>query len=1204
LLRAVKKSFLYLVQLAIAVNCCDQKLHAQNDQYSISVLTPANGMASSDVTSIYQDSKKYLWIAHAAGISRYDGTFHNYMFSGETRLGRAFCIVEQDDKFWIGAEGGLFMFANNVLKFISFPGKILPVYSISPDRKKGLWLCTSDGPAYIDETDIAEMINKESFDIMSEILPQWKNHFPIGNISVGGSLDHTGNFFLTDGIAVYKISKDSLDVLWTKTGRRDEVTGIAAGKKDEIFFTTAFSGLHKIVDKNHFEYSNNFGNGNDVIRYKGIIYYYATKGVYTLDEGTDNLIPLVILPEEYWEWGSAIFPGNENNFWIGTHEKLLQARKKLFSDPVQSTVPGFDEVYSILQLKNGDLVCGLHRGKIFSKKNTAKEFSFQTKLFADAPVTAILETDSGDVWYASAFQGIAITSKHTSKTFTRKEGLRDNTNFFFLYTKSKQIYTGGDNGVTRISKDQNGKVSFTNFELKTGSNHYPIFRTAIEKPNGSLLFGGNFGLYELKNDSLQQVSITNSTKKNIYVTDMAVSSNGHVWISTMGDGILMCDFSNEGLKLLKQFTEKDGLSSMIYLDLLMDRNGNLWAAGHAGITRLTADKIMDVVINNFDQTHGYISDNYHTVKMSQAADGLIWIATSSGLFHFDPSQSENFSKSLSVEIRGVRTEDNKNLDAYSEETNGTNLSKKYSLPYDINDLHIEFGSIDLSDPSSVRYRYRLVGSDSNWIDAGNIGSLNFRNLDPGHYIFEVKAASTSNQWSDPARIEFNIRPPVWTQWWFIGSVILAIFTATVFAVKRREKKIKQQEAEKTELQKLKAISYQYKLEIEQVTNFFATSISKQKTVDDILWDVAKNCISKLGFEDCVIYLNDDSGTVLVQKAAWGPKTTAENRIINPIEIPVGKGIVGSVAASGKPVIINDTSIDQRYIVDDIRRDAEIAVPLIRGGEVIGVIDCEHCLKYFYNDKHLQILTTIASLSADRISKVIAEQQARDKEVEVFKLNQDLATSQLTALRSQMNPHFIFNSLNSIAQLVASRQNEEGLQYLTKFSKLLRLVLDESGNNFINLKDEVKILDLYLQLETLRFDSSFAYTIHIDNSLDEEDLMLPSFLIHPIVENAVWHGLLHKAGERRLIINFIKKTEEQLHCIIKDNGIGIDAATVKRKEQLNGEIHHSKGLKLVSERLELLQQQYGIETFMITEDMKDGDFDSGTKVTIQLPLIYE
>ncbi len=221
------------------------------------------------------------------------------------------------------------------------------------------------------------------------------------------------------------------------------------------------------------------------------------------------------------------------------------------------------------------------------------------------------------------------------------------------------------------------------------------------------------------------------------------------------------------------------------------------------------------------------------------------------------------------------------------------------------------------------------------------------------------------------------------------------------------------------------------------------------------------------------------------------------------------------------------------------------------------------------------------------------------------VEQQLAGLEIRALRSQMNPHFIFNSLNSISQLVASRQNDEGLQYLNKFSKLLRLVLEESENSFISLKDEIKILDLYLQLETLRFGSSFSYSIHSDESIDEEETLVPCFLIHPIIENAIWHGLLHKEGERRLIINFHQKEKDKLECVVKDNGIGIEAASQKKAQQLNGEKRQSKGLKIVKDRLALMEQQQNTSTAFRMEDMKDENgFISGTKVTIQLPVQYE
>ncbi len=156
------------------------------------------------------------------------------------------------------------------------------------------------------------------------------------------------------------------------------------------------------------------------------------------------------------------------------------------------------------------------------------------------------------------------------------------------------------------------------------------------------------------------------------------------------------------------------------------------------------------------------------------------------------------------------------------------------------------------------------------------------------------------------------------------------------------------------------------LEVQQTVNYFLSSLYNLETVEAILWDVARNCIGRLGFTDCVIYLLNQEDQVLEQKAAWGLKTDDDNRIINPIRIPVGEGIVGAVARSGKAEIIVDTSLDGRYIQDDAFRFSEITVPIISEGKVIGVIDSEHPEKYFFTDKHLSILTTIASLCAIKI----------------------------------------------------------------------------------------------------------------------------------------------------------------------------------------------------------------------------------------------
>jgi putative methionine-R-sulfoxide reductase with GAF domain len=126
------------------------------------------------------------------------------------------------------------------------------------------------------------------------------------------------------------------------------------------------------------------------------------------------------------------------------------------------------------------------------------------------------------------------------------------------------------------------------------------------------------------------------------------------------------------------------------------------------------------------------------------------------------------------------------------------------------------------------------------------------------------------------------------------------------------------------------------LEAEQAINYFSTRMTEHQSIDDLLWDVAKNCIGRLQFEDCAIYLMDEERSVLVQKAAHGPKSPERFQLVHPIEIKIGQGITGKVAETSIEEIIEDTSRDERYIIDDVRRFSEITVPMIANGKVLGL----------------------------------------------------------------------------------------------------------------------------------------------------------------------------------------------------------------------------------------------------------------------------
>lgn len=169
------------------------------------------------------------------------------------------------------------------------------------------------------------------------------------------------------------------------------------------------------------------------------------------------------------------------------------------------------------------------------------------------------------------------------------------------------------------------------------------------------------------------------------------------------------------------------------------------------------------------------------------------------------------------------------------------------------------------------------------------------------------------------------------------------------------------------------------IEYSSILNYFTTSLLKQNTVEEILWDVTQNCFSKLSFVDCVIYLLDESGENLLQKAAYGRKDVEGYRILNPLDLKIGQGIIGHVARSGRAEIIPDTTLDERYIVDDMARLSEITVPIINSGKVIGVIDSEHPQKGFFTEFHLDILKSIASLCSIKIVQAMAQEKIRKSE---------------------------------------------------------------------------------------------------------------------------------------------------------------------------------------------------------------------------------
>jgi len=230
-----------------------------------------------------------------------------------------------------------------------------------------------------------------------------------------------------------------------------------------------------------------------------------------------------------------------------------------------------------------------------------------------------------------------------------------------------------------------------------------------------------------------------------------------------------------------------------------------------------------------------------------------------------------------------------------------------------------------------------------------------------------------------------------------------------------------------------------------------------------------------------------------------------------------------------------------------------------------------------------------------------EAKTREKELEVMRLNKEFATSQLTALRMQMNPHFIFNALNSVQHFILQGNVVEANKYLAKFSKLQREILHSSDQQFITIEKEIEILTWYLELEQYRFGESFTWQINKSADIEPEELKIPPMVLQPFVENAIWHGLMPRQTNRALTIYYDLYTEDILQVILRDNGIGRAAAEkLKQNEGVHRKNHESRGMSMVLQRLRLLQEQYGKPFEASISDITDlrGEVQ-GTQVILRI-----
>jgi hypothetical protein len=231
--------------------------------------------------------------------------------------------------------------------------------------------------------------------------------------------------------------------------------------------------------------------------------------------------------------------------------------------------------------------------------------------------------------------------------------------------------------------------------------------------------------------------------------------------------------------------------------------------------------------------------------------------------------------------------------------------------------------------------------------------------------------------------------------------------------------------------------------------------------------------------------------------------------------------------------------------------------------------------------------------------VIVETRKAQKRKALFEEEKrKVLVSELQALRSQMNPHFIFNTLSSIQSFITLNSSKDAIHYLSKFSKLMRATLENTQKQKIPIKDEIETLELYMGLEKLRLNNKFNYSIVVKNDIDVQFEEIPPMLIQPYLENAIWHGISHKKNSGTIKVTFSLENEDLLKCTVKDDGVGRQKSRDLNKE---GKKNKSLGMSITKDRLEIINSLKNSKLNINILDLEENGTSKGTKIELFIPL---
>jgi len=932
--------------------------------------------------------------------------------------------------------------------------------------------------------------------------------------------------------------------------------------------------------------------------------------------------------------------------WLGTDKGIVKFDGNRFY-----IVPGAvelvkEKVFSIKVISNNNVWIGMKNGKVARYNGKFVEFIIDKSNCANANIYF----DSQDrIWIATEGDGAYLISNPN-------EYSKDKLNILHFHKLQGMPYD-----VYEINEDLNGKLYFlTKPGIKVFDEHKKaliffrptnlprfIYNCMVADSNG-IYFGANQGIVCL--DLFQKENPVKSVFEGPDFENINCVVRDHwgaIWFGTKDAGILKLENGK-----FKKFTKHDGLPGNKTKSLFSDKDGNIWI-GHfeSGITAYKGS-----VFTHFNDFYKEEGVSVYSLYYCKKYDKLL-VGTDRGLFEFNYSAQgfafNSFPKLQGSVIESIVEWDEQRL-AIGTYGDGVFILNKEFLTISkvinnerekgyINQIH-KIDSINML----VAHQYGLYSI--------NVESLNkyvYQDLE-GIETTSIASAGTKQYWigtSDKGlyRLDNNI---------CLEFQDDRLMNKSILSLQHQSKS---DDSISTVLVGT-ANSGMYKIVDGRVINSNAINLTSDQSIYSVnqygenIWlgtdqgIVRYNVISNETriFDRNQGFTNEEikAGTFcLINDSLIGYGTADGLYFLNPFECKGTKlhptlNIIGVYANDSIPVYNNESidyfknkihfniapvslsfpySVDAKYRLtgyDDswlpLNDDNTIRFYKLPSGKytliVRASIDDKHfaekSFKFtiqapFWKTIAFYIITLLTLLGLIHIGfRYKLKRELKRQELK-HSVTRKMAELEMKSLRSQMNPHFIFNSLQSIQNFLFENNNSLANEYLLKFSKLMRLILENSQYEVVTLKSDLMALEFYIQLENLRMPISFNYSFKIDDDIDIEDVSIPPLLLQPFVENAIWHGLHPKKSQGNILIS-CSIDKNLLIFTIEDDGVG--RSYIQDRERIPGLKKESLGLKITEERIKILSQNSQTPARVDFEDLFDEDHNpTGTRVHIAIPF---